>query len=101
MDVYTNSSGLQHVVGYGPHSVVVAHHNHNHHDGHHNHYHTLPPRPVPKAASCYQLVPVIPVAPTTIYVPVQTQQKNHQHHYQRQAQGNCLKYIYIFIYLFL
>lgn len=89
MDVYTNSSGLQHVVGYGPHSVVVAHHNHGS-GGHHHHHHSLPPRPVQKATSSYQLVSLVPVAPTTIYVPVEAQQKHHHH---QQPQGNYFEYV--------
>jgi hypothetical protein len=87
MDVHASSSGLQHVVAYGPHSVVLSHNSPNYH-----HYHSLPPRPIPKATTSYQLVPLVPIAPTTIYVPVQPQTKQHQHHYhhQQQSQGNHL-----------
>jgi hypothetical protein len=86
MDVYTSSSGLQHVVGYGPHSVVIAHQNHNHHnDYNHNHYHSLPPRSLPKAASSYELVPVVP---TAIYVPVQPQKQKQQQQLQQRYHGN-------------
>jgi hypothetical protein len=86
MDVYSSSSGLQQVVGYGPHSVVIAHNNHHNghsHDHHqhngHTHYHSLPPRSLPKAASSYQLVPIVP---TTIYVPIE-QPKQQQYHGNR------------------
>jgi hypothetical protein len=87
MDVYASSSGLQRVVAYGPHSVVLSHNSPNHH-----HFHSLPPQPIPKATTSYQLVPVVPRAPTTIYVPVQqqTKQPQHHHHHQQQSPGNYL-----------
>jgi len=78
MDVHTHSSDLQRVVAYGPHSVVLAHNNH------YNNFHSLPPRSLPKATSSYQLIPVVPVAPTTTYVPVQQQKQ------QQKSQGNHL-----------
>ncbi|CAF3703956.1 unnamed protein product, partial [Rotaria sordida] len=82
MDVYTNSGGLQRIVGYGSNSVVIAHHNHDHHNDY-NHFYSAstPPRPPPKATSTYQLVPVVVAKPTIINVPVQ-QQKKQQHQSQ-------------------
>jgi len=87
MDVYTSSSGLQQVVGYGPHSVVLAHngHHHHHNNNYHHHSHSLPPRLIPKATSSYQLVSLVPIAPTTVYVPVE--QQRQQPNYE-QSQGN-------------
>ncbi len=78
MDAYTSSSGLQHIVAYGPHSVVLSHPYHNHH----HHSHSLPPR----STSAYQLVPLVPAVPTTIYVPVQQRkQQSPQRHQQPQS----------------
>lgn len=91
MDVYTNTSGLQQVVAYGPHSVVLAgHHNHNHHNDHRHHFHSLPPpsRSLPKTTSSYELVSLVPVVPTTtIYVPVQQTKQQQQCHHQK-PKGN-------------
>ncbi|CAF2355156.1 unnamed protein product [Rotaria sp. Silwood2] len=86
MDMYTNSCGLQHIVGYGSNSVVIAHHNHNHHNDY-NHFHSPPPRPpppprpIPKATSSYQLVPLGIATPLIINVPVQ-QPSKQQHQSQ-------------------
>jgi hypothetical protein len=98
MDVHASSSGLQHVVAYGPHSVVLAHHNHNH-NNHQQHFHSLQTRSLPKVTSSYQLVPFIPVAPTTIYVPVEQQRPQQKHHHQ-QSQGNHFEYINLYLLLF-
>jgi hypothetical protein len=96
MDVHANSSGLQHVVGYGPHSVVLAYPNHHHHNtnNHRHHFHSLPPPPrsLPKATTSYELVPLVPVVPTTIYMPVE-QKKQQQ---QQQSQGNHHRTLYSF-----
>jgi hypothetical protein len=109
MDVYASSSGLQRVVGYGPQSVVLTHHDHNHHDhnhnhhnhNHHHHIHSIPPRSLPKPTSSYQLVPFVPAAPTAIYVPIpqERQQKQQQQRYQyQQPPGKHLRNIYRFIF---
>jgi hypothetical protein len=79
MEVHTSSSGLQHIVGYGPHSVVIAHQNHNHHNNHdhHHHFHSLPPqRSLPQTTTSYQLVPLVPIA---TYAPVKQQKSQGNH----------------------
>ncbi|CAF4587849.1 unnamed protein product [Rotaria sp. Silwood1] len=85
MDVYTNSGSLQHIVGYGSNSVVIAHHNHNHNNDY-NHFYSAPlpqppPRPPPKSTSSYQLVPLVIAKPSIINIPVE-QQRKQQHQSQ-------------------
>ncbi len=101
MDVHANSSGLQHVVGYGPHSVVLAYPNHHHHqhNNHRHHYHSLPPRSLPKATTSYELVPLVPVMPTTIYMPVEQKKQQQQHHHQ-PSQGNYHRSLDVFKFCF-
>ena len=82
MDVYANSSGLQNIVGYGSHSVVVSHHPNNYY-----HYHPVSTQPLTKSTSAYQLVPFMPVERTAILVPVQQQKQKQQPRQTRPAQG--------------
>ena len=102
MDVHTSSSGLQHIVGYGPHSVVLSYPNHHNHAHAHTHthqhrVHSLPPRSLPKATTSYEIIPLVPVVPTTIYMPVE--QKKQQHQYQ-PSKGNHHRLFYGFKYDF-
>lgn len=88
MDIYTNSSGgLQHVVGYGSHSVVLSHHP----TSNHCHYHTVSSQPLTKSTSAYQLVPILPVERTTVYVPIQ-QTQQQQPKQQRQTRQSQVTY---------
>ncbi|CAM2710921.1 unnamed protein product [Rotaria socialis] len=83
MDVQSSSNGLHHIVGYGSNSVVLAHcNNNNHHNDYHNFY-VPAPRPLPKATSSYQLLPVVNLVPTIINVPVQQSKKQQQSHVVR------------------
>lgn len=79
MEVYSSSGGLQQVIGCGPHSVVVAHHNHNHPKVYHqlqtSQAVVLPPRPVPKVTTSYQFLPIVNVVPSTFIVPIQQERK--------------------------
>lgn len=92
MDVYSSSSGLHHVVGYGPHSVVVSHHNPNITNSCSQVYSVVmpPPRPPPqpKVSTSYQLIPFQSALQSSVAIPV------HQPKPQHNSVGMYIIYLY-------